>query len=175
MKPSFLWIHILHTLFLHTTVTPAFSTTLKNFPKCNSNLSHLAQTTHSHDIFSPFHFLFTFGSLASSAGDGQYCENFKLWLSWLLHWLLLLTCYMQQRQQVKLEPSLQGSVRVSSFLLPPRYRFAQVIVAYCLWDHYSSVRFTWWIQPVGSKVFRKVQMVKQVSWAKKSHFLRKPG
>lgn len=46
-KPSFLWMYILHPLYPHTTVTPVFSATLKNFSKCDSNMFHLAETTHS--------------------------------------------------------------------------------------------------------------------------------
>lgn len=78
-KPRFLLIRTRFALYAHT--IGIFPTAWKNFPKSDSNSFHLAQTTRSHVIFSPFHLLHVFGSLAVSAGDG-HGESALLWLSW---------------------------------------------------------------------------------------------
>lgn len=129
-KSIFSLMHTQCALYPHTVGT--FPTAWKNFPKSDSNSFHLAQTTQSQVIFSTFHLLRVFGSLAISAGGGQYGESTIIWLSLPFDWLLFLICDIQQRQWVKVESSLQGSVRVSSFLLSPKDQsFSQVIAAYC--------------------------------------------
>lgn len=103
-KPRFSLMHTQCALYLHTVGT--FPTAWKNFHKSDNNSFPIAQTTQSQVIFSPFHFLRVFGSLAISAGDGQYSENAILRLSLSFDWLLFLICNIQQRQWVKVESSL---------------------------------------------------------------------